>query len=52
MLVVDAFSSDAIPMHLMTREAFELYDRVVRKTGWCSSTSPTGSSTWNRSWRG
>ena len=32
-LVVDAFSSDAIPMHLMTREAFDLYDRVVRKDG-------------------
>jgi len=25
MLVVDAFSSDSIPMHLMTREAFALY---------------------------
>ena len=32
-LVVDAFSSDAIPMHLMTREAFDLYDRVVRDHG-------------------
>lgn len=29
-LVVDAFSSDAIPVHLLTREAVELYlDRVV-----------------------
>ncbi|OGV61692.1 MAG: hypothetical protein A2283_07980 [Lentisphaerae bacterium RIFOXYA12_FULL_48_11] len=25
MLVVDAFNSDAIPVHLLTREAFELY---------------------------
>ena len=33
LLAVDAFSSDAIPMHLMTREAFELYDRVVRDDG-------------------
>ncbi len=32
-LAVDAFSSDAIPMHLMTREAFDLYDRVVRDRG-------------------
>jgi hypothetical protein len=32
-LAVDAFSSDAIPMHLMTREAFDLYDRVVRDDG-------------------
>ena len=32
-LVVDAFSSDAIPMHLMTREAFAGYDRVVRPDG-------------------
>ena len=24
-IVIDAFSSDAIPMHLLTREAFELY---------------------------
>jgi hypothetical protein len=33
LLAVDAFSSDAIPMHLMTREAFEVYDRVVREDG-------------------
>ena len=32
-LAVDAFSSDAIPMHLMTREAFDVYDRVVREDG-------------------
>ena len=25
LLVLDAFSSDSIPMHLMTREAFSLY---------------------------
>lgn len=28
-LVVDAFSSDAIPVHLLTREAFEIYGRAV-----------------------
>jgi hypothetical protein len=32
-LAIDAFSSDAIPMHLMTREAFDLYDRVTRGDG-------------------
>jgi hypothetical protein len=29
-LVLDAFSSDAIPMHLLTREAFRLYARHLR----------------------
>ena len=30
LLVVDAFSSDAIPVHLLTREAFEIYlDRLA-----------------------
>jgi hypothetical protein len=33
LLAVDAFSSDAIPMHLMTVEAFDVYDRVVRPDG-------------------
>jgi SAM-dependent methyltransferase len=32
-LVVDAFSSDAIPLHLLTREAFAVYDRVVSPQG-------------------
>lgn len=29
-LIVDAFSSDAIPMHLLTREAFAIYLRHLR----------------------
>ena len=29
-LVVDAFTSDAIPVHLLTKEAFELYRRHLR----------------------
>jgi SAM-dependent methyltransferase len=29
-LAVDAFSSDAIPMHLLTREAFAIYGRVLQ----------------------
>src|SRR2546422_4110843 len=33
LLVLDAFSSDAIPVHLLTREAFELYQRHLRSGG-------------------
>jgi hypothetical protein len=33
LLVVDAFNSDAIPIHLLTREAFELYLRKLRPDG-------------------
>jgi len=33
MLVLDAFSSDAIPVHLMTREAFSVYKRVLTEHG-------------------
>ena len=33
MLVLDAFSSDAIPVHLMTREAMRVYDRVLDDHG-------------------
>ncbi len=33
LLALDAFSSDAIPMHLMTREAFAAYARVVQPKG-------------------
>ncbi|HVF93129.1 MAG TPA: fused MFS/spermidine synthase, partial [Sphingomonas sp.] len=33
LLALDAFSSDAIPMHLMTREAFATYARVVAHDG-------------------
>ncbi|HYZ85853.1 MAG TPA: fused MFS/spermidine synthase, partial [Bryobacteraceae bacterium] len=32
-LAVDAFSSDAIPMHLLTREAMELYFRHLKPKG-------------------
>jgi spermidine synthase len=32
-LIVDAFSGDAIPAHLLTREAFELYFRKLREDG-------------------
>lgn len=33
LLVVDAFSGDAIPIHLLTREAFELYFRHMNPEG-------------------
>ena len=33
LLVVDAFSSDAIPMHLLTTEAFAAYRRHLRPNG-------------------
>jgi hypothetical protein len=32
-LVVDAFSSDAVPIHLLTREALRVYGDVVRPDG-------------------
>jgi hypothetical protein len=32
-LVIDAFSSDAIPVHLLTRESFELYAKLLKPTG-------------------
>lgn len=32
-LALDAFSSDAVPMHLLTREAFATYGRVVARRG-------------------
>jgi hypothetical protein len=33
LIVVDAFSSDAIPVHLLTREAFRLYFEMLRLNG-------------------
>jgi spermidine synthase len=32
-LVIDAFSSDAIPVHLITREAVDLYFRRLNEGG-------------------
>ncbi len=32
-LVLDAFSSDAVPTHLLTQEAFALYQRVLKPEG-------------------
>ena len=33
LLVIDAFSSDAVPMHLLTREAFGVYRRALAPDG-------------------
>jgi hypothetical protein len=33
LLVLDAFSSDAIPAHLLTEEAFRLYERHLKSNG-------------------
>jgi hypothetical protein len=33
LMAIDAFSSDAIPVHLLTREAFALYFRHLKATG-------------------
>ncbi|HXH17400.1 MAG TPA: fused MFS/spermidine synthase [Sphingomonas sp.] len=33
LLALDAFSSDSVPMHLMTREAFATYGRVLSRDG-------------------
>ena len=33
LLVLDAFSSDAVPAHLLTREAFDLYARHLKTNG-------------------
>ena len=33
LIVIDAFSSDAIPLHLLTREAFALYQRKLAAGG-------------------
>jgi SAM-dependent methyltransferase len=33
LLVIDAFSSDSIPVHLLTREAFDLYARHLKPGG-------------------
>src|SRR5205823_15036304 len=33
LLILDAFSSDSIPVHLITREALQLYARVLEPGG-------------------
>ncbi|HET6538634.1 MAG TPA: fused MFS/spermidine synthase [Sphingopyxis sp.] len=33
MVVIDAFSSDAVPLHLLTREAMDIYARALKPDG-------------------
>jgi spermidine synthase len=33
LLVLDAFSSDSVPVHLLTREAFVLYEEILKDDG-------------------
>jgi tetratricopeptide (TPR) repeat protein len=33
LFVIDAFNSDAIPVHLLTREAFDIYERHLKTNG-------------------
>jgi hypothetical protein len=33
LLVLDAFSGDAVPVHLLTKQAFEIYTRVLSPSG-------------------
>jgi spermidine synthase len=47
LLVLDAFSSDAIPVHLLTREALRLYLSKLADNGLLGSTSPTAAWIWN-----
>lgn len=37
LLVLDAFSSDSIPVHLLTREAVALYRQKLRPDGWLAA---------------
>lgn len=65
LVLLDAFSSDAIPLHLLTREALALYlsrlapdrvlavhvsDRHVDLRGWSPLPVPTGSPPWTDDW--
>ena len=47
-LAVDAFSSDAIPIHLLTRESVGVYLQHLARTASWPSTSPTASWTCSR----
>ena len=49
LLVMDAFSSDSVPVHLVTEEAFRLYSAHLKTTTPFSPSTPqTGTSIWSR----
>ena len=51
LIVVDAFSSDAIPVHLITRQACRSTRTAWPTTACCASTSRTATWTSSRCWR-
>lgn len=34
MIILDAFNSDSVPVHLLTNEAFEIYQQKLKPHGW------------------
>jgi spermidine synthase len=48
LIVLDAFSGDAIPVHLLTREALRIYLAKLADGGLIASTSQIIISTWAR----
>ena len=50
LLIVDAFSSDSVPVHLMTREALRVYASRLRPGGIIAFRFRTAIGTWNRYW--
>lgn len=51
LLAVDAFSSDSIPVHLLTEQALELYFRHLKRDASSRSTYQTSISIWNPWWQ-
>ena len=52
LIVLDAFSSDSLPVHLLSREAIELYRSKLAAGACWHSTCRIGIWTWNRCWAG
>ncbi len=48
LIVLDAFSSDAVPVHLLSREAIRLYRAKLARGAYCFSTCRTATSTSTR----
>ena len=50
LIVLDAFSSDSLPVHLLSREAIQLYRAKLAPGGVLVFNLQTGISTWIRCW--
>jgi len=46
-MIMDAYNSDSMPVHLLTREALQLYSAKLAPGECCSSISQIGISTWS-----